>query len=117
MQCEPQPSRRIKLDAIYYVDALQPFKVPDPFETEYIVGVAGIRISNQSITSTSLAPTVNPAPAAPAATTILLLIGGCGGSFVGIVFMRMGAGGHLFCQHSQVPCFPVSDPSFWTRWL
>ena len=117
VQCEPQPSRRIKLDAIYYVDALQPFKVLNPFKTEYIVGVAGIRNSNQSVTSTSLASTANPAPTVPAAIATLLLIGGCHGSFVSIVFMRMGAGGHLFCQHSQASCFPVSDPSFWTRWL
>ena len=31
-------------------------------EAKYIAGVAGIRNSNQSVTSTSLAPTANPAP-------------------------------------------------------
>ena len=57
-------------------------------------------------------PAASPAAAAPAATTTPPLIGGGGGSFVGKVFMRMGAGGHLFCQHYLGPMFSGLRPEF-----
>lgn len=96
-------------------------------ELDFVAKMGVLNFTGNPATNPAPAPTATAAtpipviPATPAAatataTTPLIGSGGSGtgstGSFVGKVFMRMGTGGHLFCQHYLGPMFSGLRPEF-----